>query len=478
MKVSRAIVWFRNDLRLHDHPALDAALQAAEQVIPVYCIDPRHFLQTRDFGFDKTGAFRARFLRESLEALRTRLQKCGSDVWIRYGKPEEVIPQLAKEWDVGLVCGHEEVTSEELFVEDALKKNLQTLGCKLDMHWTATLYHVDDLPFHVRDLPDIFTQFRKAVEKQSDIRACIPTPAHIPSPAISEAGEIPTLQALGVSGSGEVDPRSVLPFYGGEVAAIERLQSYIWEGDHLKTYKETRNELLGADYSSKFSAWLALGCISPRYIYEEVKRYESLRVKNSSTYWLIFELIWRDFFRFVADKHGIDLFQAGGIKQAQKTTSRRDQKLFSAWAEGRTGIPFIDANMRELRNTGFMSNRGRQNVASFLVHDLGLDWRMGAEWFESLLVDYDVCSNWGNWNYVAGVGNDPREGRYFQVVGQGKRYDAHAAYIKHWLPELGALSAAQAHAPHQAPKDMLKQAGVSLGGNYPFPVVQFRKPQK
>jgi deoxyribodipyrimidine photo-lyase len=157
--------------------------------------------------------------------------------------------------------------------------------------------------------------------------------------------------------------------------------------------------------------------------------------KNESTYWLIFELIWRDYFRMITKKYGNRIFKAGGIKN-KILQLRQDPDIFKRWTEGQTGIPFIDANMRELKQTGFMSNRGRQNVASFLVKDLKIDWRMGASYFEYTLIDYDVHNNWGNWNYVAGVGNDPREDRYFNTQLQAQRYDPSGKYVKRWLPEL------------------------------------------
>ncbi len=261
---------------------------------------------------------------------------------------------------------------------------------------------------------------------------------------------------------------------GGEIAGINRLQEYFWERNCLKSYKETRNGLLGEDYSSKFSPWLALGCLSPRYIEAEIRKYEELRIANDSTYWLKFELIWRDYFRFVVKKYGNRVFQPGGIKQISGSWSAND-RIFEAWRTGNTGHPFVDANMRELLLTGFMSNRGRQNVASFLVKDLKLDWRMGAEWFESQLIDYDVCSNWGNWNYVAGIGNDPRESRYFNVASQSKRYDASGQYIRTWIPELSNLPTEMIHEPWTIGKQELAKFQVTLGHQYPILIADLRK---
>ncbi|MEM6261389.1 MAG: DASH family cryptochrome, partial [Bacteroidota bacterium] len=392
----------------------------------------------------------------------------GADLIIRHGRPEEVIPELAEEFNVGAVYAHQEVTDEELQVESALEDALFAQSVALEWSWGATLFHRDDLPMPVNSLPEVFTPFRKQTERYAQVREVLPTPDHIHYPDGIDAGEIPTLEHLGVSAQ-KIDPRGVLMFKGGEIEGLERLHAYFWEGDHLRKYKETRNGMLGADYSSKFSPWLAHGCLSPRMIYQEIKRYEDLRVKNNSTYWLIFELIWRDFFRFICKKHGNKVFYKVGIKGYAKHL-RQDWELFDKWAEGKTGFPLVDANMRELNETGFMSNRGRQNVASFLVNDLKIDWRMGAEYFESLLLDYDVCSNWGNWNYVAGVGNDPRENRYFNTISQSKRYDAKGDYLRHWLPELSGLPSSMIHFPADFPQSQLRAEGVTLGGNYPYPV--------
>ncbi|MCS7012152.1 MAG: DASH family cryptochrome [Chloroherpetonaceae bacterium] len=434
------LVWLRNDLRLHDNEALTAALSSSPDTLLVYCLDER-LLGTLPSGFPKMGKFRAKFLLESLADLREQVRQKGGELIFRIGKPEEIVPELAKVAGVSFVYFHREVTSEELRVEAALRKNLQAIGIQTKEYWGSTLYHLNDLPMSIEHLPDVFTQFRKECEKRATVRATFPAPKSLRKPTSIEVGALPTLEQLGIQPP-QPEPRAAFYFKGGEREGLRRLEEYFWQKDLLRNYKETRNGLIGADYSSKFSAWLALGCLSPRKIYEEIKRYEAKRIANDSTYWLIFELIWRDFFRFVALKYGNRLFHKFGIKGQPKKWSR-DRVLFQRWVEGRTGQPFIDANMRELAATGFMSNRGRQNVASYLVHYLQIDWRLGAEYFESMLVDYDVCSNYGNWNYVAGIGNDPRENRVFNPVRQAEMYDPEAAFIKLWIPELRNIPARQ-----------------------------------
>jgi len=469
------IIWFRNDLRLHDHEALNKAIESGLQIIPLYCFDPRQFGQT-SFGFPKTGAFRTQFLLESVANLRQNLRSIGSDLVIRQGLPEQVIAQIAQELDVSAVYYHQEVASEELKVEAALQAKLVQLGVKCHFCWGATLYHPDDLPFEVANLPELFTNFRKQVEQSSIVNPTFPPPQQLPPLPNIDVGELPQLEDLGLTAP-EFDRRAVLEFKGGETAAIDRLKHYFWQIDRLKSYKETRNGMLGADNSSKFSPWLALGCLSPRYIYEQVKQYEHERIANDSTYWMIFELLWRDYFRLIMAKHGDRMFRQSGLR-GLSIDWKNDWERFALWQAGETGFPLIDANMRELAATGFMSNRGRQNVASFLTKNLGINWKMGAEWFESLLIDYDVASNWGNWNYSAGVGNDARGFRYFNILKQAHDYDPEGEYVKHWLPELASLPASKVHEPAKLIAVEQSRYGVKLGVDYPNPIVDLVKSVK
>jgi deoxyribodipyrimidine photo-lyase len=433
------LVWFRNDLRIHDNEILYQATQQYRQenvqIVPVYCFDERHF-EKIFLGFPKTSSFRTQFLIETVTDLKNSLQKIGSDLVIRIGKPETEMLELAKILQAKAVYSSQEVTAEETFVENKLITALHNLNCESRFLGQSTLLHKDDLPFAIHQIPDIFTEFRKACEKKLHIRQTFPTPQKlntITNIANLFIGKIPTVADLGLSPLA-IDKRSVLQFKGGETAALTQLKQYFWEKDLLKTYKATRNGLIGSDYSSKFSAWLAVGAISPRKIYEEIIVYETQRTKNESTYWLFFELLWRDYFRFIAQKYGNRLFMPDGLKgDYQKLRLTDNKAVFEKWKNGKTTQPFVNANMIELQKTGFMSNRGRQNVASYLVKDLKVNWLWGAMYFESLLIDYDVCSNWGNWNYVAGVGNDPRENRYFNIEKQAKTYDPQGEYVKLWL---------------------------------------------
>ncbi len=473
----RSIVWFRQDLRLHDNEALLEALKLSDEVIPVYVFDERVFRGETRFGFPKTGKFRAKFIIESIHDLRQSLQKIGSNLIVRIGKPEEEIFNIAKEAKTSWVFCNRERTREEVEVQDVLEKNLWSVGQEIRYSRGKMLYYTADLPFPITHTPDVFTQFRKEVERYVRVREPLPSPAakdFHPLTVQLEAGDIPCIATFGWEDF-EPDARTVINFKGGETEGRKRLNYYLWESSHVKTYKKTRNGLIGGDYSSKFSPWLAQGCLSPKQIYYELSNFEKAKGGNESTYWLFFELIWRDFFRFLAKKYGNKIFLKGGTKGEADPRWHENPKLFSQWAEARTGVPFIDANMRELNSTGFMSNRGRQNVASFLVKDLQINWQMGAEYFESLLIDYDVTSNWGNWNYVAGVGSDPREDRYFNILSQAQRYDPKGEYVKLWIPELADVPAEKIHQPDMLSYAEQEALHVKIGADYPKAMVATSK---
>lgn len=428
--MKRVIVWFKTDLRLHDNETLFRALKKNDEVIPVYCFDEAHF-KTSAFGLKKTGSFRAQFLLESLIDLDKNLRAIGSGLIVVKGKPEVEIIELAKKYKVEKVYAKKEIAFEELQTQALVQKELLKINCELENFSTSTLYHEQDIPFSIKDIPDMFTNFRKKTEKEAKIRSVFSKPKHINSPEISELN-LPNLEQLGLQNN-TIDNRAAIVFKGGETEAQKRLEHYFFKTKSLSNYKETRNGLVGADYSSKFSAWLALGCISARSIYAQIQQYEQQIIANESTYWLVFELLWRDYFMFVMEKYKNRFFLKNGIKNNPKTNKKHDIKLFENWKNGQTGNDFIDANMQELKLTGFMSNRGRQNVASFLCNNLNLDWRYGAAYFEEQLIDYDVCSNWGNWAYLAGVGNDPRENRVFNIEKQANDYDKNKFFRNLWL---------------------------------------------
>ena len=425
-----ALVWFKTNLRLRDNECLFAAMAENDQVIPFYCFDDQ-LLKTTRFGFKKAGNFRLKFLKESLQQLDVDLRKAGSGLVLLKGIPEKEILRLAEEYGAQRIYAEKEVAPEELRLAEKVEAELKTRQCALFKFECRNLFHSADLPFAIKELPDIFTDFRKKTEKLVAVRQVFPRPAVIASPIIPPLN-ISLLNEL-ISTNIPVDRLAAIQFKGGAEAAHQRLHYYFYQTKALSTYKETRNGMVGEGYSSKFSAWLALGCISAKEIYEQVKAYEAQYGANESTYWLIFELLWRDYLGFCMEKNPLRYFLRSGYQQPYDTEKEKFNSNLNKWINGQTGMPFIDANMIELKLTGFMSNRGRQNVASYLCNDLKVDWRYGAAYFEQQLVDYDVCNNWGNWAYLAGVGNDPRANRYFNIARQAAVYDADGSFQQLWL---------------------------------------------
>lgn len=427
------IVWFRNDLRVRDNRVLRKAAAQADRLLCVYFHDPRHDLPTR-WGFPRMGRHRRLFLADTLRDLEASLARLGHTLWMSRGRPVEVLPALVKTSNATAVfCEQIGVPEEECDVAE-----IRAAGIEVETVWQSSLLEPQDLPFEASSLPQIFTVFRKQIEA----RAITPhpplsAPATLPKPA-----EGPFESVMGVNRIGSIlgaepmamDVRSSFPYAqsacrGGESAALAHLEHY-FSTDAAQRYKQTRNGLAGLDYSTKFSPWLATGAISPRTVYAALKAYESTRGANESTYWIWFELLWRDYFRFLHLQHGRRLYRAAGLHDAPAPP--HDDARFEAWCKGRSGEVFNDAGLRELEATGYLSNRLRQNVASWLINDLRCDFRAGAAWFESQLVDYDPYSNQGNWLYLAGRGTDPREGRRFDPSRQARMYDADGAYRLLW----------------------------------------------
>lgn len=427
--MKRIIYWFRNDLRLHDQPILPELTRTANTLLlPVFIFDDRWFADT-EYGFTKTGPFRTQFLIETVNQLRQQLNERGSELLVLKGITEDLLADVALKFKADAIFATKEDTHEEILIEKAL---VERLNFPVIYHESKTLLHPKLLPFSIENLPDVFTDFRKQVEPM--LRFAQLSPAIEMLPAYPD--EFVQDKEFGINDFGfqqiETDQRTAIPFKGGELEGLKRMDDYVWVKQLIRTYKETRNGLTGADYSSKFSPWLANGSLSPRMIYYQILKFESEITSNESTYWMVFELLWRDYFRFVAKKFGNKIFQKPGIRN-QAMHYKNDELVFEKWRTGNTGNDFVDANMRELLKTGFMSNRGRQNVASFLCKDLKIDWRRGAAWFESQLIDYDVASNWGNWMYVAGVGNDPRQDRRFDMERQASLYDPDHKFRELWL---------------------------------------------
>lgn len=398
IKNKKIIHWFRNDQRVSDHEIISIH-HTLKSIRCFYLMDAK-WSENHQLGFPLIGEKRKQFIQESIQELKNDLEKLGIDLTIIHNSSE--LKELQVDDD-------EILTYQKLFGTEEIKieQTILSLFANSIAIDNFTLTDNLTLPFELDKTPNVFSSFRKKIEKYGSFQNPITLP------------DIP-----------EVSQPYVMS--GGEQHAIHRLNYYFYEQKLLSIYKETRNGMLGTDFSSRFSPWLSNGNISARTIYAFIKDYEEKFESNSSTYWLIFELLWRDFFQFQLRKYGSLFFQKNGIN-GKSIAYRNHEDTFWNWANGTTGDDLVDANMIELKTTGWMSNRGRQNVASYLVHDLNINWRWGAAWMESQLIDYDTASNWGNWMYIAGVGNDPRPFRKFNTKGQAERYDPEGNYRNKWL---------------------------------------------
>lgn len=437
--MNTALYWFRSDLRLKDNPNFISACKASDALLPIYVHAPQESLI---WGFERISEHRLQFLRDALRDLRQQLEQLGSGLL-------ELQAPLDSSSIVDLVInaahhhGIKTIYCEVIQAPEEMQElsALRQAGLIVHAELESTMIAVRNLPFAPEAMPDQFTQFRNTIEKAKRLfTEPVSAPSQIPSlPENFKRSEL-AADAFIPHGTESVPlkdghPHSSFPHYreayrGGTTAAIAHLRQYL-ERALPHSYKATRNQLHGLDYSSKLSPWLALGCISARSVMQKLKQFELEQGANEGSYWLWFELLWRDYFRVLHLKYGKQLYCVSGLNQSEKPI--HNTRGFEHWCSGTTGESIVDAGMRELKATGYLSNRLRQVVASYLIYDLHSDWRAGAAWFESQLLDYDVYSNQGNWLYIAGRGTDPRGGRRFNPQKQAQDHDANGSYRTLWL---------------------------------------------
>ncbi|KAH6646896.1 DASH family cryptochrome [Truncatella angustata] len=514
MSAGNVVIYFvRRDLRVSDNPILHHLASSSKHgythLLPVYVFhsqqveisgfikdgskSPYPQAKSEVGGFWRCGPHRAKMLVGSVWDMKNSLEKLGSGLVVRVGQYDDVLKTILsslkeKNHKVKAVW----MTSDEGVEERRDEKKLAVICADSNIEfraWADEKYFIDDRDVKLnspKDLPDVFTTYRKMMEPLRERPRCAlpkPSKADLPElPPISDippqAGpfEIPStyeeLEECMLAPIREIIPNappfpenatSAHPLVGGETEALARLDDIIKNGTVFH-YKSSRNGLIGKDFSTKLSAFLAVGSMTGRQIHEALVRYEDGKDEafseaegygtgeNEGSKGVRFELLWRDYMRLCTRKFSYRLFRRSGFRDdnnlqwkspkktdaldSQSAPDKIDKILQRLWA-GTTGMGLIDASQRELIHTGYTSNRARQNVASFLSKHLGIDWRYGAEWYEMLLVDYDVSSNWSNWQYVSGVGNDPRgEARIFNPVKQAFDYDKEGEYVKMWVPEL------------------------------------------
>lgn len=441
-----ALLWFRRDLRLHDHPALVAALREADRVVPVFVFDDGLL------GGRWPSPNRAWFMRESVAALSADLAARGAALRVLRGRPAEAIPALAREVGASAVFVTRDATPYGLARDRAVAAALGDVP----LHAKRGLYVHE--PDEVRGAAGggltVYGAFRRAWEALPR-RAIHDAPARIPGPTGARPDPVPDLGA-------PTARRELLP-EPGEAAARARLGR--WLAARVERYAEDRNRL-DLDGTSRISQDLRFGLLSPAEVVERAEGAgDGRRV-------FVSEVAWREFYAHVLWHHP-RVRHEEFLRQFAGLPWRDDPDGLAAWAEGRTGYPVVDAAMRQLRGSGFVHNRARMIAASFLTKDLLVDWRSGEAEFMRHLVDGDLASNNGGWQWTASVGTDPQPYfRVFNPVLQGQRFDPTGAYVRTWVPELARVPDAYLHEPWMMPASVQEAAGCRIGTDYPAPLVE------
>lgn len=399
----KTLVWFRNDLRLHDNEMLVEAISKSDEVLPVYIFDPRHFEKSIHDTY-KTGKTRALFLLESVQALRNSFQALGGNLLVLVGAPEELLPTLVTQYELSEVYHHREVASEETEISVAVEDALWKLKVNLKHFIGHTLYNKEDLPFPVKDIPDVFTQFKKKAERDAFVKPCFLTPTEMSFVEVEDWANLPSVEQLLPLVDG-VAANELINFKGGEQHALAHLHDYLHVGEGIVMSKTV---LKKHEIVSKLSAWLSIGCLSPREVYWKMREAEESYGVRPYYNQIVLGLLWRDYFRFMFKKHGNTFFYPNGFKANNGVSTSVDYAALQQWKTGTTSHPVVNFYMQELNNTGYISTIARQLVALYLVQELRLSWVLGAAYFEEVLIDYCPASNWGNWATIAGVGNDQK----------------------------------------------------------------------
>jgi deoxyribodipyrimidine photo-lyase len=442
--------WFRGDLRLADNTALAAAASAAGRIGFLFVLDESLLASPRG------GAPRLRFLHGCLERLGAELERRGHRLVVRHGDPRREVPRAAREARAALVSWNRDTSPYAMRRDAAVERALARDGVKLRAAKDRVVFESSEVRTQAGGAYRVFSPFRKAwLARLAEAAPSQTGPLRLPAPLETLApGALPDLAKLGV---GDEDVELPTP---GEAAARRRLDAFA--GAALGAYARQR-DLPGVDGTSRLSPHLRFGTLSPRVcvaMAREVMAREP-RQRAGAAKWLD-ELIWREFYAAILEEHP-HVLEKSFRPEFEGVRWNDDPAAYAAWCEGRTGYPIVDAGMRQLAATGWMHNRARMIVASFLTKDLLLDWRLGERWFLNKLVDGDPASNNGGWQWSASTGTDAQPYfRIFSPVSQGKRFDADGGYVRRFVPELRDVPDDSLHEPWRTPM---------LCPDYPAPIV-------
>lgn len=404
------LVWFRNDLRLHDNEVLVEAIHKSDLIIPVYCFDPRYY-KVNKFQQKNTGINRTCFLLETVAQLKAKLQELHSDLMTFVGYPEEILPQLCAKYEVDEVYHHREVAHRETWISELVEAALWENKINLRHFIGHTLYHKEDLPFPIKDIPNKFNIFRKKIERESTVRKPLEAPQEIHSPQHLEHTEVPGLEELGFSAE-DIQTVAGKSFDGGEDAGMAKLQ-----------------EILNPDYNGMqnytlISPYIATGALSPMYVYAEMQQ-SNLHLNKKRFDRLLTALLWRDYFRFMLKKYPNVFFKPSGLLEDLEISEEMESESINNWKNGTTGEELVDEAIFSLRKDGNITYGNRKLLASYFTQQISPNWLVGASFFEEHLLDYAPASNYGYWSHIAGVGTSDKENTANKWQDLAKKLETH-----------------------------------------------------
>jgi deoxyribodipyrimidine photo-lyase len=447
--VSKAVVWFRNDLRLADNPALHAALAEADEIVPVFVLD------------ETIGGASRWWLHHSLTALAADLEKCGAELVLRRGDPAAVIPELVHETGAEVLHAGRSFEPRQRAADKAIDAKLKHAGIAFRRHLSAALFVPEAMRTQAGGYYGVYSPFARACFAAGVPDERFPKPRKIPG-AKAKSDKLTAWKLLPKHPDWADGLRDT--WTPGEAGAKKRLDAFV--AGPVQTYDQTRN-LPGITGTSMLSPHVHFGEISPRTVWHTA----AAAGDGKGVQTFLKELLWREFSISLLWQHP-DLAEKPIRAEFEKFPWADNKTALQAWQRGQTGVPIVDAGMRELWQTGWMHNRVRMIAASFLIKHLLIPWQDGEAWFWDCLAEADLATNAASWQWVAGCGADAAPYfRIFNPVLQGKKFDTDGAYVRKYVPELAKLPADAIHAPWEADDAILKEAGVTLGETYPHPII-------
>lgn len=461
----RGIVWLRRDLRLHDQPALTAAIEECDEVIPLFVFDER-LLRSNIFG-----SACVNFMLGCLKELAASLADRGMTLQWRRGEQIEQVVQAARESKADVVYWNRDYEPEAIERDRLVQQQLGKLGVTVRTFKDHVVFEAAEIRGATGEPLQRYSAYRARWWTKWHSRT--PSMLRVPTNR-GKANSLPSLVPAPLPSAEELgyDPVE-LAFVPGEREAQKRLRWFV-EGP-IHSYAQGRNHP-SIDGSSQLSPHFRFGTLSPRAAIHAAlgTLAKGGRVSRQDVLTWVDELVWREFFQQVLTAYphvATSPFRAIIVPPARPAGHERD-RLFQAWCEGKTGYPIVDAGMRQLNHTGWMHNRVRMVVASFLIKDLRIDWRSGERYFMQHLIDADVAANNGNWQWCASTGTDSMPGyRIFNPVLQSKKFDPDGAYIRSHIPELRKVPGRLIHEPYRLSSDEQDGSGCHIGIDYPAPIV-------